>query len=87
MYFFFLPFKKLKLLFIFNCKNGPMLLPGKRRRFFSSFFSLLCLLYPGEATMTWVTTTWTAVTLVMPSSAIQEPETTAPVLSMSSTCV
>lgn len=27
---FFLPFKNVKLLFIFSCKNGPMLLPGKK---------------------------------------------------------
>lgn len=42
---------------------------------------------PGEAMMTWGTIIWTVVTSVMLWSATLEPETTAPVLSMSLTCV
>lgn len=48
---------------------------------------LFCPPSPGEAMMTWGTITWTAATSAMPSSATPEPETIAPVLSMSLTCV
>lgn len=48
--------------------------------------SALTARHTGAATMTWAITTWTAGTSAMPSNVTLELETTAPALSMSSTC-